>query len=576
LRFYTIVLSILVVLTTIMWLPNAALILLLYTFGLGIPIALAVTWLLYWLCLFPLFATWHQGGRARAGGAIVSLALCGALALMPAYFSEGQAELAATAIGSTNFAPREVAAASTLEIRRPRDDESRSRFFADGTLCGIECRSLLLTDKLHWVRMVVQQSNAGSPSGQQPRATFYVGAQGEDCAIPGSPASANQRCVLIRPDNQEPADLVVDYHGGSTKQLSGARDTLYYQWKGWKRVTVSASAADGGQAIYRRTWPKLAILGAPFAVAPKMRQMSSSGYEIVRRDRTFGATTLRDVLAAVGLPVPDDVPGAAVSGTVEPKSWKDGISDEMTRQVIAVLDLTGSETFNEEQSSVISKWVTHARSIQQWTPELIELLRRISSDKRLRSPTFVDQIVARNRDVARALLPNLLMVIREEGLGRDYTVARQVAYKMARLDEDLLVPHRDEIVALLDRDRQTRETLLRVIGRIGIDPLPYLAPFSADLEAKENYPRIHGACYADERWSAVLIPALRTALNVSKKQPPWRLGEYREAILKTLAKLGDRNFVSLELASGRYADGARLWKGIESDLDNHRQRLCSF
>jgi hypothetical protein len=557
-------------LTALFAVPEIALFALLLSFGLAIPLVLAFTGFLYGLCLFPLFVAWELGGGRRMAGVGISAALLLALADLPARISKRQASLAAAAIASTDV-PASQVSAHTLEIRR--NASNPDRFFADSAICGLECRSLLLGDSMRWVRIVV--TDQGSAKSAE-SVSFFEPARGMECAVPNSPKSGDGACVLIKPDKAEGAELVVSIESGSTRGLSGAIDTIYYLWKGWSRVTAASRSGGQEQIVYRHSWARLASPFRPFVVQPSMDGMHSSGYEIGRATKANGATSLSAVLAEIGLPIPR-IPEAAPAKD-EPKSWKDGISDEMTRQLIAVLDLPGKEVFNREQSAVISRWVTHARTIKQWTPDLIELLRRITLDKRLRSPTFVDQIIERNHDVAMALLPDALAVMQEEGLGSDFTVARRIAYIMPRLDQKLLLPHAQDIIALLHRDPRTREILLPAIGRIGIDPTPYLVPFSADLKSKQWLPRIRGACYANPRWHTSLVPRLRTALSTKiEGEALKRARDYRLAILQTLAKLGDDAFVQQAAATRAYPEASRAWKKIEQARKSSRaNRLCSF
>jgi len=243
---------------------------------------------------------------------------------------------------------------------------------------------------------------------------------------------------------------------------------------------------------------------------------------------------------------------------------------------VAVLDLPQSKPFNAQQAKPIFDWIMYARQVKDWTPDLLALLRRIARDQRLRTPTDFDQIFERNGAVTNALMPDILDMIDADGIGQNYTVARQVAYTFPRLDPSYLQPHASEILALLDRDQNVREILLPAIGRIGVDPLPYLLPFSADMQSSpyQSSPRVLGACFAEKKWAPVLIVALRDAYHSGSARVD---RGYVEMVLKALANLGDQDFVEQELASNTKIDQVRLRSKIDrySKNSNPPNGLCT-
>ena len=160
----------------------------------------------------------------------------------------------------------------------------------------------------------------------------------------------------------------------------------------------------------------------------------------------------------------------------KPKGWRDGVNDAMTRDLVAVLDLPQTEKFNREQAGVIFNWIMHAREVTNWTPESIELLRRVARDGRLRSATYFDQIFERNPAVAAALMPDILDMIARDGIGADYTVERQCAYTFAQLDPSLLRPYARRIIELMEQGPDTREILLPAMGASASTPRPTCYP----------------------------------------------------------------------------------------------------
>lgn len=549
----------LAVIAVVMSIPDLALLFLYLTFGLGVPLVLAASGLAYGACLFPLVLFWRLGGLPRLAGGAISAAAIAVFALLPGLWAQRQAERAVAEVAAADRGPAAAITARSLEIRRKPPDYDD--LFADREACGFECRSLLLTGKMDWVRVVM--NDGGTAMGRPAKETrsFYLAGGGADCAVPGSVLAEDATCVLLRPDPGTPAGLVVIFEEGGREALPGALDSGWYRWQGWRRA--QAFQREGAELVeqLRRTDAELEIVMRPTVYGPELKDMSSSGTGLIMISRRFNPISFSGVLAELGL-APAEVPGARPS-SFRSGHWKDGINDEMTRELISVLDLPGEETFGEVQNKVIRRWVMHARSIERWTPELITLLRRIVRERRFRRSPFVEQIVTGNTEVAREILPDVFDMIEIDGLGRDATVAREVASILPRLDSDLLKPHAGRILALMSLNDGTREHLLPVVGRLGIDPTRYLLPFTGDLTSRRPFPRVRGACFAEKTWAPVLIPELRAALKTRRKAGARSTFRYAEELLEALANLGDGAFVEAELVSGDYQRPQLIRSSIE-------------
>jgi hypothetical protein len=121
---------------------------------------------------------------------------------------------------------------------------------------------------------------------------------------------------------------------------------------------------------------------------------------------------------------------------------------------------------------------------------------------------------------------------------------------------------------------------LPIVGRIGVDPLPYLTPVLADRtspSAYSFYPRVIGACRADPQWATELISPLREAYRDTAGER----GDdqhYRGLLLKALANLGDRDFVEHELITSDRINSKQLPIAIDSALSgkNPGRWLCQW
>ncbi len=344
-----------------------------------------------------------------------------------------------------------------------------------------------------------------------------------------------------------------------------------------RSVAAFHQANGTAEEILRQTQVDVDVPLSPTIVGPKFSGLNSSGVALMTQREKFNRQTLANVLEKLGLsanPAPGEI--AANSG---PKDWREGIDEAMTREVVSALDLKQTTPFNAQQAAPIFNWIMHARNIEQWTPAPMALLRRIVNDRRLRAPTVFDQIFERHPEVTRALLPDILGLIEQEGLGPDYTPARQAAYTFPRLDPALLKPHAAQIIALLGRDQATHDILLPAVGRLGVDPRPYLLPFEDDATNSQfNFqPRARAACYAEKQWASVLIDPLRRAIEAAPRKSRLRRDIWG-ALLGALAHLGNSEFVDQWLAQRDDAESKRLRNEIQRRLADKRSpdAVCSL
>ena len=572
-RKYLITMLALAALTALMATPDVATILTLLTLGLGLPLVFAGTGLAYGLCVAPLAASWPAGGRARAVGAAATATLIAVVALAPEYVGRRAVDAATAARVASDHAPSEPIRASTLEIRRPAD--SYDGTFADQEACGTECRSLLSSGQAQWAR-VVEIKRFGMRATTS--STFHRALHGKDCAVPGGEPVENAVCVVEAVDPGDAAELVVEFEPPVEPGKDGGQ-LAFASIVSERAVVAQTSKVGQGSEAMRETEVTAETPYRPTIFGPAFHAMHSGGLEVMRRTSKINPLTLAGVLTRLGYSLLPPVGATPASGAVQP-DWRAPLDDGMTREMIAVLELPGDAPFNSEQMATIFKWVMHARNLQAWTPDLLALVRRFVRDRRVRNPTFFDQVFSGRPEVAKAVLPDVLDMIEAEGIGRDYTPARQAAYRFDSIDEALLRPYADRIVALLDRGRDVRSIVLPAIGRIGVDPLPYLTPILADRTNPSPYsidPRAMGACRADKEWAKELIGPLRDAYRDTGGER----GDdehYREVLLKALTNLGDRDFVEHELASGDRIDSKRLRQAIDAALSrkNPADWLCRW
>jgi hypothetical protein len=557
-RAYWIAIAALAGLTLLMAGQDVGLSVLLVTLGLGFPFVFAATGLVYGLCAAPLVVFWPAGGRARQGGAAAALVLIALVALAPCYIGRYAAAAAAAVLRASDHMPKEQVGASTLEIRRPAD--SYDGTFADQQACGVECRTLLSTGQARWLRVVeVKQFTAQTVTSS----TFHQALRGKACAAPGADPNDSAVCVVDVADPGDPANLVIDF-----VNPLGNREAIpltpFASIVRRRAVVVRTGPIGQGSEIMRQTEITVETPIRPAVFGPGIQFGHSGGVDVVRDDDTINPLTLGGVLRRLGYSLHST--GGAPSRLTEAQ-FQTPVDESMTREMIAVLDLPGDAPFNDQQMAVLFSWIQHARHVKEWTPDLLAVLRRFVRDRRVRRPTFFAQIFTRP-EVAAALLPDVLDMIEIDGIGKDYTPAREAAYRLGDIDAALLVSQASRIVALLDKGPDVRAILLPIVGRISVDPLPYLTPILADRTSPSPYsfyPRVIGACRADPQWTKELISPLRDAY----RDTSGRLGNdqyYRGLVLKALANLGDRDFVEHELSTSDKINAKQLRIAIDSAL----------
>jgi hypothetical protein len=570
-RVYLIVLAGLAALTVLMAGQDVALSVALVTMGIAFPFVFAATGLIYGLCAAPLVVFWPAGGRARVAGIVATIVLAVFTALAPYYLGHYAADAAAAALRASDHLPTEPVGASTLEIRRPA--EGYDGAFNDQGGCGIECRTLLSTGQARWVRVVeVKQFSAQTLTSS----TFHHALRGKECAGPGGDPNDSAVCVVDAADPGDPANLIVDFINPISSEASIPL-SLFATVVRKRTVVVRTGNTDQTSETMRQTEITVETPIRPSLFGPAIQWGHSSGVDTLRDTYKINPLTLGGVLTRLGYSLR---PTGGVPSRLAEAQFRTPVDDSMTREMIAVLDLPGDAPFNDQQMAVLASWIQHARNVREWTPDLIAMLRRFARDRRVRRPTFFYQIFAGRPEVAEALLPDVLDMIEIDGIGRDYTPARQAAYRLGDIDAALLAPYANRIVALLDKGPDVRAILLPIIGRLGVDPLPYLTPILTDRTSPSPYsfyPRVIGACRADPQWAKELIDPLRQAYRDTA-------GEhgndkyYRGLVLKALANLGDRDFVEHELSTSDRINAKQLRIAIDSALSgkNPSRWLCQW
>ncbi len=574
---YLILLMVLVLLSAFMALKNMAIGLLLLTLGIAFPLVFIATLALFSLCFFPTVTASeiNAGWLGRSLAITLSLFILVAAFAGPGYLAQKEGKLLLSSLIKNDHNPDTPVKAKSLEIFRQKTNYEG--LFMDSEPCGYECRTLLLSGQMDWVRVTMLGRTRKHSVEPANASTFYTLARGKKCRISASEQGKDRSCILMSPDSGKTAELSITFETQNPKNLFENTRTMLTEWQKVRVATAHLHKQDQSTEIFRQTEAELLIARALTIVAARMRGMSSGGTELAKASHRLNRISFKSSLIALGYDL-SERPGANPAKT-KPRSWKGKITQEMSLELAAVLNLPQKQKFNSEQAKVIINWTRHAIQTKPWTKEMIALLRRIIHEPRLKSYTSTPGIFSRHREVAKQLLPDIFHILERDGIFVRDSIAKQVLLGFLYIDSALLKTYSDRILSLAASSETMRFQLLRVMGRIDIDPSPYLTPLPKNGPDEELIQRLRGACYADKKWAKSLIPHIRNAVKnylavplKSRQLWPRKSRRYAKALLKTLANLGDIAFVESELTTEHHKYGT-IFSDRYSRRLNHGEKI---
>lgn len=569
-------------LTIVAWVmgsfPDLAITIVWVTFGLGIPLVCAATFPPYMVALLPVVAA-LPSRRAALLALPVSAILALAWALGPNFVSNRQAETAAAALARADLDATAqytgLPLPRSLEIRRPKDYDYRLR---NGILppqqCTYPCAELLMSGQVAWVRIVTvsyHRDRLGRAAREVTSSTFYKVAEGPDCAAPGVSGEVPAgRCVVFAQDDGEVAALVAEL----TEKLGISRIKVekraLFSPIGERMLTLKRRDGDQEKPLLSQTEFHFRIVREGSFLTPGLGGVGQVGQlaSFAIRGQVYNAIDMAMDLRRVGYDVPPrpEVQRRSVSQRCcEPPSDDDALA------VISALDLPSDHKFSDEEARTIRNWVWGARSYKEWPAERIALLRRIVRDPRVTFDTRFGDVFARHEAVTKALLPDVLdLAAKMSPDGSD--TARSAAIRMSKVDPAILKPYAERILGYVRQGGAAGQAMLGAVGRLGIDPSPYLLPLEA-AKGDYDHARLHAACKSELRWGPVLIPHLRALVTERA------LAEKRvkiESVLRTLLRFGDRDFVMAAIDRSNWDKAGHLRRLLDSQFSKFgpSERLC--
>jgi hypothetical protein len=224
---------------------------------------------------------------------------------------------------------------------------------------------------------------------------------------------------------------------------------------------------------------------------------------------------------------------------------------------------------------VVSEWASHARAHKSWNAELVGLVDRVIRERRINHPFNIDQIFSSRREVASATMGTVIEELEKNSSTKGWAPELQIVRSaFTQIDPQLFYPYADRIKALASRPGAAGELLLPVIGRVGIDPTPFLLPFDPPNADEQLFIRLRGACYAESKWASVLVPHVQEALARIAAEGKLQ-SNYAKALRRTLSR---HNALELALTFVEPGDEheARYLKARAQDLKKHGYLDCGF
>lgn len=445
-------LAALAALAVLLAIPGVSGALLMATLGFAFPLLAAGALCLYLAAALAGSALGLRGPRwlAVAGAAAAVLIL----ALAPGLASRWQAGGVAGSLRAADVTKPPLAQPRSIELREPFSSLVPAAAF-ETLPCGQECRALLLSGAVDWVRLVRTAAQADFMS-----TSLFRAASGAACPAPETGQGPGARCALFAPDDGRPAEMVVDAVFLDRPALAAFQPSvpLAPDIRFGRRLTARAGSA----ALYERTEVSIDTVTIPFVIWPASMGTSSGGYEIWRRRDTLAPVALADMFSALGYSQAMELAKSLPPGSAE---MREPPTADLVNRAVSALDLPPSTPLNRTHLEFIARWINHARWQKPLPPEAIGLVRRILLDPRVVNYGQLDQLLARP-EVAPGVLSDLLDVVETRKLTDRLDAPRQALSAMRAMAPGELEPQRARIQRLAAGRGATADAMKEIEQRL--------------------------------------------------------------------------------------------------------------
>ena len=435
--------------------PNIAAVLMMATLGLGLPLLGAGAVFLYGLAALGGARLFGRTGRRSLrllGGGLAVLAV----AVAPGAMSQWQARVLEQKLRAADVARMLQPLAKTVELREPFISVLPSAPF-ETEPCGRECRALLMSGEVEWVRIIRQATQADLES-----ATRFRMAAGAACPAAEAGQGAEARCVLVAPDNRARAELIVDatFLGRAAFADDRSSAPLAPNVRYGRRLTATMQGAH--DPVFARTEASADVVTIPFLVWPSSRGMSSGGYEIWRVRQTIAPLSLAQMFGALGYARSMELAKTLSQGSA---NIHDPPAPEVVNRAVSALDLPANVAFNRTHLEFVNRWIARVVWTKPLPPQGVALVRRILLEPRMAWFGALDRLLTRP-EVAPSLLPDMLDLLETRKLtaANDATRLSLIALRGASVSQ--LEPHRARIARMAAGHGPNADAMREIAARL--------------------------------------------------------------------------------------------------------------
>jgi hypothetical protein len=474
--------------------PWVATLVVFLTFGLGLVLLPAPTALIYMTALLPAVLLQRIG---------LGLVCVFAVAVAPgmlsrwAASSDSKAILAADIANKFSSPPRRIEFEQSVRETTGYGDRTERLLNAP---CEALCQTLLLSRQVDQIRITAIGAGTRAPRGQV--SVVYSYQQRSGCpsafgrgglALPATEMRATRgECIVAVIDAPWPSSAkIVVTQGRNWK----AKTSWLHNRRSFTRFEVYRSDGTNAAPVARYTQLTTSVLSMPLVYGP----VDSYGLQINlgfrRHSSVFNTTDIGGVLRDVlGLKT-DSLPTSRPEPALE--------------TVNRILASHTEDKFGPETLTFINYYLDTIIKEERPINEHITLLEKLISDKRIDDHQRVGKLLQYNSNAAASMVEPLLQRLEKpvpEWQGHNHNVLAQI---LVQVPEERLRPVARRILAAAElSDQWHYAPLLRVVGRLGIDPQDLLLRrLNARSEAVRSA-AMYGVCKAHEPWRARLMPAL--------------------------------------------------------------------
>jgi hypothetical protein len=511
--------------------PNALLLIILFTFGLGFPLLLLNTVLLYFVAALPAVVAFRSVPR---NWAMIGLAACvvPVVAFGPPFLSERLAIARAERLLAGDVAGTFAETPRLVEIVAYQPGVTGGYLPLVHTPCDELCQRLLLSGEVELVR--VTRGFYPNPKPRQGQYDYVIerrdscpDAFDRDRMLPETKdAIASGTCFVPRASDSTKVTARITVTEKSARNPRNLMEDIAAAsgiLRTVRTLEIHAASGETGSLKLRRTQVDYSYWTAPFHLYYAHCGGMCMGRPVFgRTQRTLGAfDTVAVALRALRL---DGRPRQAPLAPAD--------------RVIAMLD-HASESFTSNQEQLITDWTTGLRGggtqAVAFSEKDAQLILRLAQDRRLTNFVFVAEVIARHRNLLR---DNLDLFLDEmEARGADSEFSNRIGAIIPNLHLADIMPRRDRILALIRGNEWKWSRGIGILsGRLGTDTTALIAerlrlPASAETAAL-------AACLADEPIGRAVVPDLIAYLGrlpITNRFPD----NASRTVVKALARFGE-------------------------------------